>query len=59
MALQHETKLFVYKELKWVVGFEEYLYKDSFFCSSTCGFFEELSRHTKRGGSKECPNCGA
>ena len=29
------------------------------FCSGTHGLFEELDRHTNRGGSQECPNCGA
>ena len=29
------------------------------FCSGTYGRFEELGRHAKRGGSQQCPNCGA
>ena len=29
------------------------------FCSGTHGLFEELGRHMNRGGSQECPNCGA
>ena len=67
MALQHKSKLRVYKELKRGVGFEEYLkhvkgppsrllFK---FRSGTHGLFEELGRHAKEGGSQECPNCGA
>ena len=57
----------VYKELKHGIGFEKYL-KHAKGCSSrfllkfrsdTHGLFEELSRHAKRGGSQECPNCGA
>ena len=66
MALQNISKLCVYKELKQVVGVEEYLeyvkgppsrlfFK---FCSGTHGFFEEWGRHAKRGGSQECPNFG-
>ena len=67
MALRHKSKLRVYKELKRGVGLEEYLryvkgppsrlfFK---FRSGTHGLFEELGRHAKRGGSQECPNCGA
>ena len=67
MALQHKSKLRVYKELTRGVGYEEYLkhvkgpssrlfFK---FRSGTHGLFEELGRHTKRDGSQECPNCGA
>ena len=67
MALQHKWKLCVHKELKRGVGFEEYLKHVKGpssrlllkFCSSTHGIFEELSRHAKRSGSQECPNCGA
>ena len=55
MALQHKSNLCTYRELKWKVGFEEYLN----FCWGTHGLFEELGRHTNRGGSKECPDCGA
>ena len=29
------------------------------FRSCTHGVFEELGRHAKRGGSHECPDCGA
>ena len=50
-----------------MVGFEEYfkyvkgpssrlILK---FCSGTHELFDELGRHTNRGGSQECPNCGA
>ena len=67
MALRHKSKLRVYKELKRGVGFEDYLkyvkgpssrlfFK---FRSGTHGLFEELGRHTKGGGSQECPNCWA
>ena len=67
MALQHKSKLRVYRELKREVGFEDYLeyvkgapsrlfFK---FRSGTHGLFEELGRHASRGGSQECPNCGA
>ena len=67
IALQHKSKLRVYKELKRGVGIEEYLeymkgppsrllFK---FRSVTHGLFEELGRHANRGGSQEFPNCGA
>ena len=67
MALQHKSKLRIYKELKQEVGFKDYLeyvkgapsrlfFK---FRSGTHGLFEELGRHVNRGGSQECPNCGA
>ena len=67
MALRHNSKLRVYKEMKCGVGFEEYLkyvkgppsrlyFK---FRSGTHGLFEELGRHAKRGGCQECPNCVA
>ena len=67
MALQHKSKLQVYREVKWEIGFEEYLeYVQetpsklvSKFHFGTHGFFEELGRHDKRGGSKEWPNRGA
>ena len=63
MALQHKSKMCVCKELKRGVGFEEYLkyvkgpssrllFK---FRSGIHGLFEELSRHAKGGGSRECP----
>ena len=53
--------------MKREIGFEEYLeyikgaasrlfFK---FRSGTHGLFEELGRHVGRGGSQECPNCGA
>ena len=67
LALQHKSKLHFYRDLKTEVGFEEYLkyvkgadarlfFK---FRSGTHGLFEELGRHVGRGGSQECPNCGA
>ena len=67
MALQHKSKLCAYKELKRGVGFEEYLkYVKGpssrllfSFHSGTHGLFEKLRRHANRGGSQECPNCGA
>ena len=69
MALQHKSKLRVYRELKREIGFEEYLHVEYVkgtpsrlflkFRSSTHGLFEELGRHNKRGGSQECPNCRA
>ena len=66
IALQHTSKWHIYKELKWEVGFEEYL-QDlkgtpglfSEFCSVTHGLFEELGRHATGGRSQECPNFGA
>ena len=66
MALQHKSKLNIYKDLKRGVGFEEYLKHVkgptsrflSKFRSGTQGLFEELGRHAKNG-SHECPNCGA
>ena len=66
MALQHKSKSHVYKELKQVVGFDEYLkYVKGppsilifMFCSGTHELFEELGRHAKRGGSQECANFG-
>ena len=66
MALQHESKLRLYKELKCDVGFEEYLQHIKGpssrlffnFCSGTHGLFEELGRHAKGSGFQECPNCG-
>ena len=59
--------MWVYKEMKQEVGFEEYLeyikgtpsrlfFK---FHSGTHWVFEELGRHMKRGGSQGCPVCGA
>ena len=67
MALQHKSKLRVYKELKCGVGFEEYLEHVKgpssrlffMFHSGTYGLFEELGRHAKGGGSQEYPNCVA
>ena len=67
MALQDKSKLQVYRELKWEIGFVQYLeyvkgapsrlvFK---FCSGTHGLFEELGRHANGGGPRECPNCGA
>ena len=67
MALQqHKSKLHVYKELKQVIGLEEYfkyvkgppsrLFLK--FRSGTHGLFEELGRHANRGGSQDYPNCG-
>ena len=66
MALQHKSKLQVYREFKREIGFEEYLecVKEApsrlflKFYSGTHGLFEELGRHDKEGGSQECPNCG-
>ena len=57
MALQHKSKLRVYKELKHGVGFEEYLqhvkgpYSRLFFKfrSGTHKLFGELGRHAKGG----------
>ena len=67
MALHNKSKLRVYRELKREIGLEEYLeyVKEALsrlfvkFRSGTHGLFEELGRHDKRGGSQECPNCGA
>ena len=67
MALEHKTKLRVYRELKWEIGFEEYSEYVKVppsrvflkFCSGTHGLFEELGRHADRGGLQECSNCGA
>ena len=67
MALQHKSKLRVYRELLLEIGFEEYLeYIKGVpsrlflkFRSSTHGLFEELGRHDKGDGSQECPNYGA
>ena len=58
MALQHNSKLGTYRELKQEVGFEEYLeyVKEassrllSKFHSGTHGLFEELGRHAKGVG---------
>ena len=57
MALQHKSKLQAYKELKWEIGFEDYLkyVKEApsrlfqKFCSGTHGLSDELGRHAKRG----------
>ena len=65
MALEHKSKLWVYRWLKQEIGFNENLehvnrapWKLSlYFHSSTHGLFEELGRHVKRVGSQECPNC--
>ena len=59
--------MWVYREVKQEVSFEENFdtYMDSLlnyflkFCSGINELFEELGRHTKRGGSQECLNCGA
>ena len=67
MALQHKSKLHVYKELKCGVGFEEYLKHGKGpssrllfeFRSGTHGLFEELGRHAKGCGSQESPTGGA
>ena len=67
MALRDKSKLRVYKESKLRVGFEEYLkyVKEPLldcFLKVPFGYhwlFEEWGRHAKRGGSQECPNCGA
>ena len=67
IALQHKSKLRLYRELRREDGLEEYLnylkgaparlfFK---FRSGTHGLFEELGRHAKKGRSQECPNCGA
>ena len=67
VAMQHKSKLRVYRELKREIGLEEYLkyvkgpasrlfFK---FRSGTHRLFEELGRHASGGGSQECPNCGA
>ena len=66
MALQHKSKLGVYKELKRGVGFEEYMHHVKGpssrlffkFRSVTQGISEELDRHAKGVGSQEGPNCG-
>ena len=44
-------------QLRYVKGLPSRLFFK--FCSGTHGLFEELGRHAKRGGSQECPNCGA
>ena len=57
MALQHKSKLQVYRELKWEVGFEKYLeYVDGApsrmflkFHFGTHGLFEDLGRDAKGG----------
>ena len=67
MAMQHKSKLHIYKELKQEIGFVEYLeYAKGAACtlvfkyySHTHGFSDELGRHVRRGGSQECPNCEA
>ena len=67
MGLRHKSKLCVYKELKYGVGFEEYLKyvkgppSRLFFNFRSCpdGIFEEVGTHAKRSGSQEFPNCGA
>ena len=64
MAIQNKSKLRIYRESTWKIGFEEYLdYAKaapsrllSKFCSGTHGLFEELGRD-KGGGSQECQNC--
>ena len=43
--------------LKYVKGPPSRLFLK--LCLGTHGLFEELGRHAKRGGSQECPNCGA
>ena len=52
MLLQHKSKSHVYKELKQVVGFKEYLKYDFLRYPWTFwgnhGLFEELGRHAKR-----------
>ena len=60
MALQHKSKLRVYRELKRKIGFEEYLeyvMEGSSrlflkFCSGTHALFEELSRLDKGVGHR-------
>ena len=62
MALQHKSKLRIYKELKCGFGFEEYsqLVKGPSsrlllkLHSGTHELFEEQGRHAKGGGSQEC-----
>ena len=57
----------VYKELKREVGFEEYLQyvkgeRSGLFFKFLLGthwLFKALGRRANRGGSQECPNCGA
>ena len=66
MSLQHKSKLQVYRKVKLEVGFEEYFEHINEassrlflkFCSGTYGLVEELGKHTNRGGSQECPDCG-
>ena len=58
MTLQHKSKLRVYGELKWKIGFEEYVEYVKFRWG-THGLLEELGRHDKGGGLQECCNCGA
>ena len=69
VAFQHKSKvhIYMYKELKQEVGCEDYLHyvkgvpSSLFakFCSGTHGLFDELGRLANRGGSQQCPNCGA
>ena len=67
MALQHKSKLHIYRELKWQFGFEKYLeyVKGTLLDCFNILFgypwaVEELHRHANnRGGPQECPNCGA
>ena len=66
-ALQHESKLRMYRELKGEIDSEEYLKHvkgapSRLFLklhSVTHGLFEELGWHAGGGGSQECRNCGA
>ena len=58
--------VYIYKELKCGVGFEEYLKyvkNPPFrlflkFRSGTHGLLEELGSYANKSGSQECPNCG-
>ena len=67
MGLKHKPKWWVYRELKQEIGFEEYskYVKGApsrlflMFRLGTHGLVEELSRHAKGDGSRECPNYGA
>ena len=61
MVSQHKSILCVYKELRWEIGFEEYLEyvkegPSSFFLtfrSGTHGLYNELGKHAKRDGSHD------
>ena len=67
IPLQHKSKLRVYRQLKWEIGFDEYkeYVKRALsilflkFRSNTRGLFMELGRHVKGGRSLECRNCRA